>query len=376
MTRIPTVVIGAGHLGTIHTRLACSLEDLEVIGIVDPVTAAREKVCAQLPVQGFASIDELPITPQAAIVAAPTALHHDVGCQLMERGIHVLMEKPIAVDSAQASRMLETARRCSVVLQVGHVERFNPAFCHMLQYVEQAKFIQTRRFSEYTFRSTDVGVVLDLMIHDLDLVLSLVDADVERVDAVGISVMGDHEDIAQARLEFSNGTVANLEVSRCSFARERSIQVFSDRGYAQADLTSRLVKSIQPQEQMLSRSVDFLRMPQGQRDQVRSSLFSQWLPVHEETAPEANAILDEQRDFVRSIQTQSEPRVSGRHGARALEVAERVIQEINEHAWFGRSLPVRGPLAMPLPRVIGGEEAMDETQTVQRKSSDSVRRAG
>lgn len=371
MNRIPTVVIGAGHLGTIHTRLACSLEEWDVIGIVDPSTAARERVCSQLSVAGFASLEELPRKPHAAIVAAPTALHHDVGCRLMDQGIHVLMEKPIAVDSTQARRMLETAQRRGTILQVGHVERFNPAFNHLLQYVDRAKYIQTRRFSEYTFRSTDVGVVLDLMIHDLDLVLSLVDADLERVDAIGISVMGEHEDIAQARLEFANGTVANLEVSRCSFERERSIQVFSDRGFVQADLTSRKVTSIVPRDEMLARSVDFLGMAATERDQVKAELFTQWLPRREETADEANAILEEQRDFARAIRTKTSPRVSGQAGARALAVAERVIQEIAEHAWYGKSLPSRGPLAMPLPRIVGGQEHHEDSQ-LPAASSESV----
>ncbi|MEZ6108352.1 MAG: Gfo/Idh/MocA family oxidoreductase [Pirellulaceae bacterium] len=269
MTRIPTVVIGAGHLGTIHARLANSLDRIDLLGIVDPSAAARDRVCSQVPVAGYGSLAELPRSPQAAIVAAPTALHHDLGQQLLSQGIHVLMEKPITVDSGQARELVETARRHEAVLQVGHVERFNPAFCLLTERVNRAKFIQTRRFSEYTFRSTDVGVVLDLMIHDLDLVLSLVDSPVAQVDAVGISVMGEHEDIAHARLEFENGTVANLEVSRCSFVRERSVQVFADNGYVQADLTSRLVKSVAPQGDMLSRAVDFLGQTQEQRNQVQ-----------------------------------------------------------------------------------------------------------
>jgi predicted dehydrogenase len=364
VSRIKTVVIGAGHLGRIHTRLANSLDVFDVMGVVDPSTEARTQFEADLGIAGFESLEQLPQTPQAAIVAAPTGLHHQICMKLLDQGIHVLVEKPITVTTDQAADLIAAADRTQAVLQVGHVERFNPAFEALREKVTQAKFIETRRMSEYTFRSTDVGVVLDLMIHDLDLVLSLVDSEVKQVDAVGISVMGAHEDIAQARLEFQNGAVAQLVASRCSFSRQRTVQVFSDRSFAQADLTTRQVQSICPGNAMLSRAIDFLAMPQESQQQVRESLFTEWLPKSEETAPEQNAILEEQKDFADSILTHRTPRVCGRQGSRALEVAHAVLDEIQNHHWYGDSLPVSGPLAIPFPRLLhSGEFHPDEART-------------
>ncbi|HRF01493.1 MAG TPA: Gfo/Idh/MocA family oxidoreductase [Pirellulaceae bacterium] len=376
MSRIATVVVGAGHLGRIHTRLACSLESLDVIGVIDPDPAARERVGKEFGTPTFASIDELSRMPEAAIVAAPTALHHQLGRRFLAEGIHVLMEKPITVDSRQAAELIDLAQRSDAVLQVGHVERFNPAFRRLSERIERAKFVQTRRLSEYTFRSTDVGVVLDLMIHDLDLVLSLIEAPVTKVDAVGISIMGDHEDIAQARLEFEDGSVATLEASRCSFTRERSVTAFSDRAFARADLTAGAVRSIAPDPDLLARAVPFLSLDASVKDQVKSELFSRWLPLVDEQVTPSNAILDEQADFARAIRGDRRPTVDGRQGMRALQVAERILDEIREHAWHGRSIPVRGPLAGPLPRVVGQAEPSAEKLSVETPEEASRRRAG
>ena len=186
MSRIKTIVVGAGHLGRIHTRLANSLDIFDVVGVVDPSSEARNQFQAELGIQGFESIDQVPETFEAAIVAAPTGLHYPICQSLLEQGTHVLVEKPITVTTDEAKELVELADRSGAVLQVGHVERFNPAFEKLKAKVSHAKFIETRRMSEYTFRSTDVGVVLDLMIHDLDLILSLVESDVKQVDAVGI----------------------------------------------------------------------------------------------------------------------------------------------------------------------------------------------
>ncbi|MEC8160779.1 MAG: Gfo/Idh/MocA family oxidoreductase [Planctomycetota bacterium] len=363
MSRIKTIVVGAGHLGRIHTRLANSLDIFDVVGVVDPSSEARNQFQAELGIQGFESIDQVPETLEAAIVAAPTGLHYPICQSLLEQGTHVLVEKPITVTTDEAKELVELADRSGAVLQVGHVERFNPAFEKLKEKVSHAKFIETRRMSEYTFRSTDVGVVLDLMIHDIDLILSLVESDVKQVDAVGISIMGENEDIAQARLEFEDGAVAQLVASRCSFSRQRTIQVFSDRSFAQADLTTRQVQSIAPGDAMLSRAVDFLSMPAESQQQVRETLFTEWLPKYEQTAPEQNAILEEHKDFAESIVANRVPRVCGRQGSRALEVAHAVMDEIQGHHWYGESLPVSGPLAMPFPRLLkSGEFHPEEAQ--------------
>ena len=175
----------------------------------------------------------------AAVVATPTFTHHAIASELIRGGVHVLVEKPIAPNVREADELVQLARRRHVVLQVGHVERFNPGLVSVERRLAEPKFIEARRQSGYTFRSTDVGVVLDLMIHDIDVALSLVKSPVVQVDALGVSVMGDHEDMVSARLRFANGAVANLTASRMSYAPARTMQVFTATGFASIDFATR-----------------------------------------------------------------------------------------------------------------------------------------
>jgi predicted dehydrogenase len=210
-------VVGAGHLGTIHARLVRTIDDVQLVGIADPDAAARERIAAEIETDVCADHRQLIGRIDAAILAAPTDHHYWIGMELAEAGIHLLVEKPLALTVAEADALVRATRSRNLILQVGHVERFNPAFTAAAARLQRPRFIDAVRASGYTGRSTDVGVVLDLMIHDIDLVLSLVPSEVVEVEAVGTAVLGPHEDLAHARLRFANGCLANLSASRVSY---------------------------------------------------------------------------------------------------------------------------------------------------------------
>ena len=212
MNPVKVAVIGCGHLGRIHTKLLCEAPGFEVVGVADPNSAARDQVEQQFDLLTYADYRSLMDRIDAAVVASPTFAHFDAAAELLLNGIHTFVEKPLTSCSAQAQRLLQIADQQKCVLQVGHVERFNPAYQAALEQVGHPRYFESERTSGYTFRSTDIGVVFDLMIHDIDLVLAAVDSPLANVRASGISIFGRHEDIAEARLEFANGAIANLNV--------------------------------------------------------------------------------------------------------------------------------------------------------------------
>jgi predicted dehydrogenase len=346
---IRLAVVGAGHLGKIHARLAQNLEGARLIGIVDPDSNARQIAADQCSVATFDNYLPLVDRIDAAVVAAPTRLHHAITLDLLSRGIHVLVEKPITSSIPQADELIELADQRGLVLQVGHVERFNPAFQTAASYLGSPRYIEAIRASGYTCRSTDVGVVHDLMIHDLDLILGLVQSPVTRVQALGVSVLGGHEDMAQARLEFQNGCVANVTASRTSIEPQRHMQVFCDDSYAAIDFADRVVSVVHPHEQLMSRQFHVDHLSADQRDDLRSNLFDRWLPVSRPDVPECNPLQDELQEFVDCVQAGQRPRVSGIEGRDALMVAEQVLDQINRHQWDGTETGRVGPLARPVP---------------------------
>lgn len=331
MSRLRVAVIGAGHLGRIHTRLASARQDIELLGIVEPSAATRERVCAEFSTRGFASVDEVVDRLDAAIVVTPTQYHHAVALPLIERGIHCFVEKPITFSLDEADALIQAARAKQAVLQVGHVERFNPALAAVREHVQHPRYIESARTSGYTFRSIDIGVVLDLMIHDIDVVLSLANSDVVDIRAIGTPVFGPHEDMAQARLEFANGCVANLTASRTSFVGQRTMQVFTPRGYAAIDMGTRKAKVVGVSERVARGELDVNHASPEEIAAVKERLFVDYLPMTEFTAPEANAIADEQTDFFNAIGERRDPVVTGEQGRAALAVAYRILESIGAH---------------------------------------------
>jgi len=345
--KLKLAVVGAGHLGRIHAKLLAGMPAVELVAVVDPVAAAREEVAAAYGARPVAEHQSLLGEIDGAVIATPTRYHHAVALDFLRRGIPLLVEKPLASTLAEADELVLVARRHKALLQVGHIERFNPALTAASPHISQPKFIEGVRASGFTFRSTDIGVVLDLMIHDLDVVLSLVGSPVENVSALGLAVLGRHEDVAQARLEFASGCIAQLSASRVSHLQSRRMQVWSEAGYAEVDFGNRTARVVHPSPWVVHRRFDAGSASPSEQESLRRDIAEKHLPIEELAVEPRNALADELEDFVQAIAGAGSVRVPGEHGRDALAVAERILEKIQSHSWNGAAPGPVGPLAMP-----------------------------
>ncbi len=331
MSRLRIAVVGAGHLGRIHARLVQQLDECRLVAVVDPVHSAREQVAESAGCKTLDHYESLDGLVDAAIVATPTRYHHGVANWLLGEGIHVLVEKPITATLPEANDLIRTAAETNTVLQVGHVERFNPVWTTAAPFIERPQFIEAVRSGGYSFRSTDVSIVHDLMIHDIDLILSLVHSPVMDVEAIGATVFSKHSDLAHARLRFANGCVANLNASRVSDSVERTMKLFGPTAFASVDFAAGNATLIRPHTSVLRGQVDLTDCPLDQRAAVQATMFDELLCKKELEVPAGNAILEELRAFSASIRKGSPVRVTGQHAKDALDVAERIVQAIKVH---------------------------------------------
>jgi len=306
-------VIGTGALGFHHARLLRSLPGVEFAGIFDvnPVRAAQ--VAKELETVAHPTLDALLDRVEAATVVVPTPAHTEVGVAVLSRGIAALIEKPLADTVAGAELLVRTADTRGVVLQVGHVERFNRAVRAAAPYLEEPRFLQTERLAPFQPRGTDVAVILDLMIHDLDLVLELVRAEVTEVRATGVPVLTPHVDIANARVEFANGAVANITASRVSRDRTRKLRIFQPTGYFSLDLAQG--------------NGHFYRLKPGWQGLGATKLEDIVEHVRLE-APEAEPLKLELESFLRAVRGDGDVVVSGAAGCQALTLAYRVADAV------------------------------------------------
>lgn len=351
MTGLRVAVIGAGHLGRIHAKLLGSVDGARLVAISDPIESARTNASKLFDVPTFSDYHDLIDQIDAAIIAAPTDAHASIATDLLKAGKHLFVEKPLATTAADADRlsMLATARR--LTLQVGHVERFNPAFTALGDIGVDVKYVEAVRASSFPGRCLDVGVVMDLMIHDIDLVCSMTDSAVSSVAASGLAVVSDHEDVAEARIEFECGLIANLKASRVSPTPARAMQVYGSGGFAEIDFSGPAIHMVRPSESLLDRSFELEQAtdnPLGYSEQ----LFTDHLQLESQQLEPRNAILDELHDFAISIQSGTSPTVSGVAGARAVTIAEKILDSIASRAWYADASPSEtGPLASVRPRI-------------------------
>jgi predicted dehydrogenase len=352
MRKLRVIVVGVGHLGRVHAQILAKMPGVRLMGVVDPSEPARTAVAEACRANAFADVRGLEGKFDAAVVAAPTVYHHRIGLELLEQGIPCLIEKPLAANSAEADELVRVARRQNVVLQVGHVERFNPALAQVRPYVRAPKFIEAARASGFTGRSGDIGVVLDLMIHDIDVVLSLVGSMPVDVDALGLAVLGSHEDVAHARLTFANGCVALLNASRVSPAAVRRMQIWSQEGLVNVDFATRRSSAVVPGDALRERRIDATRLSPQQQEELKRDLFTTYLKIEELAGEPCDQLTAELRDFVQCVQEGRQPRVTGEQGREAIAVAERILEKIATHAWDGTPRGRSGPLAMPQADVI------------------------
>ena len=328
MSFLRLAVIGAGHLGRIHTRLLESHEQIAVAGVVDPNPKACQSVSAEFGVPAYSHHLDLANQIDAAIIATPTVFHHQVALDLIGQGVHTLIEKPLTHSVPHADALVRAAAEQNVVLQVGHVERFSPALSAIQPHLRDPYFFEASRTSAYTGRSTDIGVVLDLMIHDLDVVLSLVQQPVVDVEAVGSTVIGPHEDMAHARLRFANGCTANLHASRVSPQAQRTMKAYTAE-YAAAIDFSELTASLLPLRDTTSHAAWQSQATSGQNAATSASPLE--LPWTGLTVESNNPILEEQRNFLDCIRSSQTPRVTGKQARDAVAICQQITRQIQSN---------------------------------------------
>jgi predicted dehydrogenase len=349
MSRLRLAVIGVGHLGKAHARILAEMPDVELAGVADVNAAQAEAVARRCGTRAFADYRALLPHADAAVVVVPTVFHHAVAAEFLRRGIPVLVEKPLAASLDQAEELVELARRHRAVLQVGHIERFNPAFEELRRRPLRPKFVSGERLGSFTGRSTDIGAVLDLMIHDLDLLLALVPGPVRSVEALGLCVLGGHEDVAHARIVFESGCVANLSASRVSAAPRRHMLVWSAEGFASIDFARKHLTLVQPSEELRGKHLDPRRLDAAGLARLKVELHGRHLQTLELDCQGGDQLTCELQDFLHCIRTGSRPRASGEDGRNALALATRVLEGLRSHAWDGHGAERVGPSHLPPP---------------------------
>ncbi len=331
---VKVAVLGVGGLGQHHARIYAEMEqvgDVEFVGLYDPNLERAREIAEKNGVRALESMEAALEQADGVSIVTPTVTHHELASKFLKAGCHVLVEKPITDEADQAAELVQLAQENDRVLQVGHVERFNPVFDYLQSVAKEPRFIETHRLSPYPARSMDIGVVLDLMIHDLDIVLAFVDSPVKEVDGVGVPVLSASEDIANARLKFENGCVANLTVSRVSPERMRKIRVFSG-----GETTSYVSLDYQKQEGYIYRiaadGAEESSLWQKLLHAKDSAIVSEFggKKVVREPVPIAKdePLKLELQHFVECVRERQTPKVSGEAGRQALEVALEITRQI------------------------------------------------
>jgi predicted dehydrogenase len=311
MAKIRAAVIGVGYLGRFHAQKYAQSAACELLAVADSRPEAREQVAAELGVRAAADYRELLGHVEAVSVVTTTPGHFEIAQAFLRAGAHVLVEKPITETAAQAQALIETAREARRVLQVGHLERFNAAILGAEPSLGTPRFIECQRLAPYKQRGTDVNVVLDLMIHDIDLVLQLAGSDIVSIDAVGTPVFSEEIDIANARIRFANGCVANATASRVSLKTERKLRIFQDDAYLSIDLQQKILTVIR-------------------RKSTAPEAGALPVNIEEQSFDQGDALRAEIESFLQCIASGTAPKVTGEHGLRALETAIRITEQVSE----------------------------------------------
>jgi predicted dehydrogenase len=309
MERIRAAVIGVGYLGRFHAQKYAALAGAVLVGVADVSTESRERVSKELGVPAFADYRELLGRVDAVSIATPTPLHFGIAAAFLESGADVLVEKPITTTVEDARRLITIAAERGRVLQVGHLERFNAGLLALDGILTTPRFIESHRLAPFKQRGTDVNVVLDLMIHDIDIIQDIVHAPIASLDAVGAPVFSGEIDIANARIRFANGCVANTTASRVSLKTERKLRIFQDDAYMSVDLQQKILTVVRKTDKPM----------QGDLPPVQ---------IEERTFEQGDALKAEIESFLDCIAHRKAPIVSGEDGARALETAIRITEQV------------------------------------------------
>ncbi len=311
MKKIRAAVVGVGYLGKFHAEKYAKMDHVELVGVVDTNKSQAEEIAKNVGVKAFADYRDLFGNVDAVSVSVPTPMHFKIGKAFLENDIDVLIEKPITTTVKEADELIEIADKKDLVLQVGQLERFNPAVTAIQDIVNHPIFIESNRLGIYKERGTDVSVVLDLMIHDIDLILNFVRSGIKYCNAMGASVVSDNVDIANAHIEFDNGAVANVTASRISNKNERKIRLFQKDGYFSVDFANRSIIHVRP-----GKGDDNCPIP--------------GMHLEEKSFTEGDALEEEIKSFIHSVENREAPAVSGQMGRDALKMALSITQQIRQ----------------------------------------------
>jgi predicted dehydrogenase len=315
-------VAGVGSLGQHHARIYAATPGAELAGIFDTSKARAAEIAGKFGCRVFGSLEELGSACDAVSVVVPTDLHEKVALPLLAKGCHLLIEKPICASLEEAERVLEAARANSCLVQVGHIEHFNPVMAFLEKEASHPQYLTAERLAPYTTRGTEVGVVLDLMIHDIGIVLALVKSPIAKIDSVGINVLSKTEDIANARIEFENGCVANLSASRMSLKKAREIRIFQNNAYLSLDFMN--------QSGHLVKKSDIIAYGIKMKIGLVKGGDASSIPVHQIPIEKGEPLALELAHFVESVRTSKQPKVGAALGKSALEVAIQITEQIRK----------------------------------------------
>ena len=350
MNRLRMAVIGVGHLGKEHARILAGLPDVELVGVADLNAEQARLVADRCGTGSFTEFAPLLHRVDAVTVVVPTIYHHAVAKEFLKHKIPVLVEKPIATTVAEADDLVRLARENGVPLQVGHIERFNPAFEELAHRPMQPKFIESERHGPFTGRSTDIGVVLDLMIHDLDLLLGLVGSPVIEVEALGSAVFGGHEDVVNARLTFESGCIAHVTASRVSQHAKRRLRIWAPEGYAGIDFVKKRLVLVKSSDQLRLHGLHVGPNDTAKKSALKNDVFGKHLHTIELDCNRGDQLTSELKHFIQCVRTNAKPRVTGEDGRNALALAQRILESVREHRWNGANdSEAVGVHGFPLP---------------------------
>lgn len=353
--KLRAAVIGVGHLGQHHARVLAGMPGVELVGVADAQPEQARKIADKFGGRPYVDYADLLDKVDAVSIAAPTKFHHEIGMAFLSRGVHCMMEKPLASTLSQAEALANAAKAHRAVLQVGHIERFNPALSALADFQVRPKYISCERMGTYTFRSTDIGVVLDLMIHDIDLVLSMVKSPVKSVSAVGVKVMGAHEDVANARVEFANGCVAALTASRVSYQTVRKMRLWGTEGYATLDFADKQSTLIRvPEDFKRGQAIALDGVDLSRPDAARDFLFGRLLRMEQCQGQGPEPLALELSEFVNAIRFGIRPTVTGEEAVEAMRLADKVLVSIDSHQWEPAVEGLAGPKFWTRPRSVRG----------------------
>jgi len=331
MHRLKVAVVGVGHLGKEHARVYAEMPGVELFGVVDIQRKQAEKVAQQYNTGYFLNYKDIIDKVHAVSIAVPTKSHYAIAKDFLQHGVHVMIEKPMTGTVLEARELIDISKVKGLVLQAGYIERFNPAIAAIKRLSVNPKFIECHRLSPFTFRSADIGVVLDLMIHDIDILLYITNSKVKKFDAVGVNVISDKEDIANVRVQFQNGCVANVTASRVSITPMRKMRLFSEDSYISIDYQKKDALIYKKSPELTLKSLNISDTNVSTIADLKSYVFGDLLKIEHIKMDDYEPLKKELESFVDCIVNHKEPVVSGEEGLRAIEVANDILREIEKN---------------------------------------------